>query len=182
MDILIERYDLLSLVEKALVTDAGLVGGKCLSGPIHIQASVRLTLIRIDVKDIYMPISDPPILGLFQHLLLASVPSVKKVLRRDFLSVLDTLRPLAEDADHLSAPIILEWWVDLAKKMGISEQGLRAQRAAQAKQKAGSDVVGCSWFKCVRFDIPCDPSVLYRCLGCRKLVYCGPMCQTRYVS
>lgn len=104
--------------------------------------------------------------------------ALKAALRRDFLHIIDCLRPLIVDGqDH--APRILQWWTEMGTMIGVKEGDLRAEAAAERQLVMGSDVAGCSWFKCVRHEQESDNMLFYRCAGCDRAVYCGSLCQGR---
>ncbi|KAG8855630.1 hypothetical protein FRB96_006825 [Tulasnella sp. 330] len=77
------------------------------------------------------------------------------------------------------APLILQWWIDLGAMVDIREEDLRAEVAAERKRVMGSKVVGCSWFKGVRYQQESNKALLYRCAGCGHATYCGFLCQER---
>jgi len=117
-------------------------------------------------------------LGYTRHVLLNSPEALKFCLRRDFLYITDYYRPLTARSQHGKARMALKWWQELAAVVNITEAGLRKELEADRKQVTGG-AVGCSWFKCVRFEQECDPSLLFQCSGCQRSIYCGRLCQTR---
>lgn len=95
--------------------------------------------------------------------------------------ILDVVRPLAREPRHPEAQRILAWWLDMANFAGISERDFRKTQEAKVARALDAEVVGCSWFKCATFDRKCGPATFYQCTRCGKALYCGIMCQTRFV-
>ncbi|KAG8848115.1 hypothetical protein FRB96_001302 [Tulasnella sp. 330] len=115
----------------------------------------------------------------FLATLLQSPETLKIYVRRDFLHVLNCIRPFAKNSDKELAREALKWWEDLAAAVGLSEIGLFAEGLAERTKARGDGPTGCAWFKCIRFERDCDPLLLFQCAGCHKLKYCGVRCQER---
>ncbi|KAG9041077.1 hypothetical protein FS837_012766 [Tulasnella sp. UAMH 9824] len=66
---------------------------------------------------------------------------------------------------------------ELGTFAGLNETELRKAAIAE-RQKAQGGIVGCSWYRCVLYRQATD-QVMNWCAGCRKVVYCGYLCQSR---
>lgn len=108
-----------------------------------------------------------------------SADSLRPLLARDYLRVLDHLNMVIEQEDghHL-----LTLWRDLASFCELSEPVLRrVQRKETERLLNLAGTTGCSWFKCPIFQIAVDdlPLDLFLCADCRRVAYCRPYCQKR---
>jgi len=94
-------------------------------------------------------------------------------LRLDYLNVLDHL--LLMRTSH--ATRLVGCWEKLGAKLGISEEELRAERRLERKAATGG-VIGCGWYKCPMYELGTEKE-MFRCIRCKKVVYCRPLCQKK---
>lgn len=76
---------------------------------------------------------------------------------------------------------LLLWWQSLAEAVGITKTALRADAERERKTAIGDASKGCAWYRCVSYENDCDFTSLFRCERCRMALYCGLLCQKRWV-
>lgn len=113
------------------------------------------------------------------HILCTSPDALRKYLRRDFLYMIDYLRPLAERPNAMYPRKLLRWWHDLGTAAGVTEADMRAELVKKRNVANRDAVIGCSWLKCVRFERECEDVALFQCARCQRSMYCGTQCQER---
>lgn len=109
-----------------------------------------------------------------------NLTALRGPVKRDFLHLLDYLRPLTCGAKSEAALKALRWWEDLGRLVDITEADMRASERSALEGNA--NVKGCSWLRCVRYDRDCGKDVFFRCVGCHQARYCGVLCQKRSVG
>lgn len=108
-----------------------------------------------------------------ERLLKCDLDALRVPLPRDFLGVLDYLRAVEPSTGRQ----FLDLWLQLGDATGVSERELRKEH--DRERKAVQDgLVGCSWLKCAMYEQEYAGDT-FMCVGCRKVMYCGPSCQDR---
>lgn len=123
----------------------------------------------------------PQELKTIREALLIDKAALKTALHRDFLHIVDCLRLLLADSESKNdrATAILKWWTDLAGSVGMNEVQMREEVISERKRVTKKEVLGCSWYKCLRFEHEGGSAPLFACAGCGEAMYCGPACQNR---
>lgn len=98
-------------------------------------------------------------------------------LRRDYLHVLDYLRALPSNELVVTS---IATWESFLEVGGFTELELREEAAAERKRAMG-DAKGCGWYKCAVFGLDFPGGSYLRCAACLDTLYCGLLCQRRWV-
>lgn len=148
---LLSKDDILALVEKVLLVDASFQRHP---RACFVMSQVTLQTLSLDsygaAADHRLP-ADASLLRTLHLLCMNQTRELRPFLRRDLLSIIDALRPLAEDPDCVHVGRGLTWWLGEAELAGLFERILRKERAADARRCLRNTIVDCNWLKCARF-------------------------------
>ncbi|KAG8949461.1 hypothetical protein FRC04_008560 [Tulasnella sp. 424] len=99
---------------------------------------------------------------------------LQPILKGKLLGALDIIRCNRGPSYAAEATKYME---ELGTFADLKEADLR-KAAIEERQEAQGGIVGCSWYRCVLYRQATD-QVMHWCAGCRKVVYCGFLCQSR---
>ncbi|KAG8916476.1 hypothetical protein FRC01_003126 [Tulasnella sp. 417] len=157
-DVVMREYDFISVIIKLLYAF-----GK-LQGPLDTPPATETDPLWKHWEDLKAYIISKP--ALFKA-------PLNSVLKGKLLDALDIIR-CNRGRYATTANKYLE---ELGTFAGLSEAELRKAAIAE-RQNAQGGIVGCSWYRCVLYRQATD-QVMNWCAGCRKVVYCGYLCQSR---